>query len=238
MTAFNFGGIENVSAVGSNMSLKPWNIYDVKFDGLTQEDLKGKKDPNAVYKTVKIAFSSDKGGFSKNIFVPSTEDDATRPTYKNKDGHEYSAPSRFENFKFTLLQLVQVLNPAGYKKIQEVSGKIKTMDEFLKVVVNAANAKKGTETSIKLVGRTTEDGKTYAELPRVVSLNKEGELFVSDRFIGPNLSWSVYELSKKEEYEKAKPTDVEKVVNGDASDSTEESTDNSDLNDIDFSSLE
>lgn len=239
MAEFNFGGINEVSAVGSNKSLKPWSINKVSFDGLEVGEIKGKKDPTAVYKTIKMSFSGEHGNFSENLFVPATEDDAKRPVYQNKEGHDYEAPSRFESFKWTLLQLTQVVNPDGYKKLQEQSSKIRGMEDFIKLVVTVANAKKASSIWLKLTDRTTEDGKVYARIPRIVSISKEGELWISDRFVGReegDLSWSAYELEKKQAYENAKPTDPEKVTSpaGAEAPNTEETKD---LDDIDFNSL-
>lgn len=231
MTAFNFGGIKETSAVGVSKSLKPWGIYEVKFDGLELNDIKGKKDPEAVYKTIKMSFSNDEGVFVNNLFIPATEQDAERPVYKNKDNHEYEAPSRFEDFKWTLLQLAQVVNPEGYKKLQEQSSKIKGMDDFIKLIMMCANAKKGVTTHLKLTGRTTEDGKTYARIPRIVGVNKEGELFVSDKFVGDNLEFTLYEADKAKAYHSAKPTDME-TADTEGGHGSEE-----DLNEIDFNGL-
>lgn len=237
MTEFNFGGIQETSAVNSNKSLKPWGIYTVNFDGLEFEEMKGKKDPSAVYKTIKMKFSGEEGGFSKNLFIPSTEEDAKRPEYTNREGHKYEGPSHFESFKWTLLQLTQVVNPEGYKKLQEQSSKIKGMEDFLKLVMTVANAKKGFTTKLKLTGRTTEDGKTYAEIPRIVSVNKEGQLFISDNFIGDKVEFSAYEVEKVKAYNTAKPTDVSSIVEKETPDSNTSKEEVKDLDQIDFTKL-
>lgn len=233
MTQFNFGGIKETSAVGVAKTLKPWGIYDVVFNGVELNEVKGKKDPNAVYKTVKMNFSGEDGSFNPDLFIPSTEQDAERPEYKNKDGHKYEAPSRFENFKWTLLQLAQVVNPEGYKKLQEISNKIDSMDTFIKYVMKVINDKKGVSTQLKLTGRKSEDGKTYAQLPRIVGISKEGELFISDKFVGDKLEFTLYEADKAKAYHSAKPTDMSTME--DAAESADSS--NADLNDIDFNNL-
>lgn len=237
MAEFNFGGIQETSAVNSSKGLKPWGIYAVNFDGLELEEMKGKKDPSAVYKTIKMKFSGEDGVFSKNLFIPSTEEDAKRPEYENKDKHKYEGPSRFETFKWTLLQLAQVVNPEGYKKLQEQSSKIRSMEDFIKLVVTVANAKKGAATKLKLTGRTTEDGKTYAEIPRIVSVSKEGKLYVSDNFVGEKVEFTAYELEKVKAYNTAKPTDVESVVSKDTPDSVSNNKEVKDLDKIDFDKL-
>ena len=68
---------------------------------------------------------------------------------------------------------------------------------------------KGTETKLKLVGRN-RDGKVVAEIPRILGINKEGEAFVADNYIGSKLFFSDYEEGKRAEYLNSKPTDMEK----------------------------
>jgi len=210
---FNFDDVKTTSAVNSSVaSLKPYGIYKVKFDGLEQTTLQGKKDPTASYSVMNMKFVSDEGNFTKNLFIPSSEDDGVRPEYTRDDGTSYFRPSRFENYKWTLLQLVQVINPEGYKKIQANSGKIKSMDEFNKFIVAIAEQKKGAEVYLKLIGRNVNnaDGttSTYAEIPNVCGLSHKNELFIVN-FVSNNpntLKFSAYEAGQKERYEKAVPT--------------------------------
>lgn len=226
MTAFNFGGIKDNSAVNTSKSLKPWGIYDVTFDGLTRGSIKGKKDPDKVYDVIGISFSSEEGSFSTNLFIPSSDQDNERQVNTSKDGHEYQSPSRFEEFKWTLLQIAQVVNPEGYNKLKEQSSKIKTMDDFIKLVTTVANAKKGTKTKLKLTGRNN-NGTVYAQIPRVCGINKNGECFVSNNFIGDRVNFTPWEASQAKEYNTAKPTEMESVVVPQVNDSE----------DIDFDSL-
>ena len=111
---FNFSnlGQQNFSS-NATAHLKPYEIYKVNLTKIEKGELKGTKDPNAVYPIVTLEFTSteDKGTFSENLFIPTKEEDMVRPTFKNNAGHEYNRPSRFENFQFTLMQIVHALNP-------------------------------------------------------------------------------------------------------------------------------
>lgn len=222
---FNFDDVKTTSAVNSSVAtLKPYGIYKVKFEGIEQSTIQGKKDPNASYNVINLKFSGEEGNYTKNLFVPSTQEDAERPEYKKTDGTPYHRPSRFENYKWTLLQLIQTINPEGYKKIQANSSKIKSMDDFNKLVIAIAEQKKGAELYLKLVGRkvTNQDGttSTFAELPNPCGLNHKDELFITN-FVSlkeNGLKFSSYEVQQKNEYEKATPTAMPSVANPDTED--------------------
>lgn len=209
MSEFNFSNITETNFVGSqSQHLKAYGIYEVKLTKIALETIKGKKDPTAEYKTVVLEFTgTDKnpGTFNQNIFLPTSED-IQRPTFKNANGHEYERPSRFENFKYTLMQIVEVINPTGAANIKKVAGKIKTVEDFVNCIIKALNGKNDVVTEIKLVGRNN-NGVIYAALPAACGLSKSGEIFPVN-FIGNNLFFTPYEESQRKNLDKAKPTPV------------------------------
>jgi hypothetical protein len=231
----DFKGISETSAVSKSNALKPWDIYDVTFDGLEQVTMKGKKDPEATYNTIKLSFSGDKGRFSTNLFVPSTQEDITRKVITNKDGHEYEMPSRFEEFKWTLLQVAAVVNPSGYEKLKVQAAKIKTMEDFIKLVLTVANAKKGAKTKLKLTGRNN-NGTVYAQIPNVCGISKEGNCYVRNNFIGDNVEFSDYEARQAAAYKTAKPTAMSAIASPSDNMVVPEVTP-ADTSDIDFESI-
>ena len=229
---FNFSNL-NTTEFSSNAGayLRPYDIYKVNLTKIEKTELKGSKDPNAVYPIVALEFTGcgdNKGVFTTNLFIPTTEDDMKRPTFKNNEGHEYNRPSRFENFQFTLMQIVHALNPAGEEKIKANASKIKTIDQFIDLVIKALAGKEKVETSLKLVGRNN-NGTIYAALPQACGLNKAGEVFPVN-FIGDNLFFTNYELTQQKNYQNAKPTNMGSTDNPD----TDDSSDGLDLNDIDL----
>ena len=206
--------------------LRPYDIYPVVLSKIEKTELKGSKDPNAVYPVVALEFTGvgeSKGVFTTNLFIPSTEDDKKRPEFTNAEGHTYNRPSRLENFQFTLMQIVHAINPEGEKKIKANGPKIKTIDQFVDLIVKALTGKEKVETNLKLVGRNN-NGTVYATLPSACGLNKEGKLFPLN-FIGENLFFTNYELTQQKNYQNAKPTTM-------SPDTTDENTDNFDLDDI------
>lgn len=209
---FNFSTLSSQNFVSTATAhLKPYDIYKVNLTKIEKGELKGTKDPNAIYPIVTLEFTSteDKGTFSENLFIPTKEEDMKRPVFKNDAGHEYNRPSRFENFQFTLMQIVHAINPSGEEKIKENASKIKTIDQFIDLIIKALKGKEKVETNLKLVGRTS-NGTVYATLPSACGLNKAGEIFPTN-FIGDNLFFSNYEQTQQKNYQNAKPTNMDSV---------------------------
>jgi len=200
--------------------LKPYEIHQVNLTKFEKTELKGSKDPNAIYPVISMEFTGigeSKGTFIQNIFIPTSEQDMERPTYKNNEGHEYQRPSRFENFQYTLMQIVHAINPAGEEKIKANASKIKTIDQFIDLIIKALAGKNNVETSLKLVGRNN-NGTVYATLPNACGLNKAGEVFPVN-FIGDNLFFTNYELTQQKAYQNAKPTTMPENNDIDSTDS-------------------
>lgn len=212
---FNFNSLseQNFTSVAGQY-LRPYDIYDVNLTKIEKTVLKGSKDPNAEYPIVALEFTGcgdNKGIFTTNLFVPTTEADMERKMLKNANGHESPVPSRFEEFQFTLMQIVHALNPDGEEKIKANASKIKTIDQFIDLIIKALNGKNNITTKLKLVGRNN-NGTIYAAIPRACGINKAGEIFPVN-FIGDNLFFTNYELTQQKAYQNAKPTNMDKVEN-------------------------
>ena len=91
----------------------------------------------------------------------------------------------------------------------------KSFDDVAKALITVTNAAKGTETKIKLVGRN-RDGKVTADIPRILGINKQGEAFVADNYIGSKLFFSDYEETQRANYTKAAPTKMADPIMDDA----------------------
>jgi len=212
---FNFNSLENTSFTSTaGQYLRPYDIYKVNLTKIEKTELKGSKDPNATYPIIALEFTGcgdNKGVFTTNLFIPTSEQDMERPTFKNNEGHEYQRPSRFENFQFTLMQIVHALNPTGEEKIKANASKIKSIDQFIDLIIKALVGKEKVETELKLVGRNN-NGTIYAALPAACGLNKAGEIFPVN-FIGENLFFTNYELTQQKAYQNAKPTNMDRVEN-------------------------
>ena len=234
MSEFNFGSLATTQATSNvQRRLKPWDIYNVKFSGARIETIQGKKDPNATYTILKVRFDGEDGYYEESIFYPKAGDDQ-RPTYTSKEGHEYQGASSFDRTMTFIAQVAEVLNPEGFKKMQELSPKFRSFDDVAKVFIQITDKVKGKETKLKLVGRT-QDGNVVAALPKFVAINKNGEKFTCDNFLGDKVFFSPYEEGKRAEYVSAKPTNMESAPVDSATMSIDNTPNGSE--DIDFESL-
>ena len=232
MSALNFGQLAETQAVAGSKRLKPWEIHNVKFTGCRVEELKGKKDPNAVYKMLVTRFENETGYYEERTFFPN-EESAKRPVFKNREGHEYEGPSNFEQIMAFIAQLGTVLNPEGFKKMQAASSKFKSFDDVCKALITITTPAIGKDFYLKIVGKTDKDGRVNPALPRIVGVNKEGNVFTSDNFISSKyemLGFSDYEEGKRKEAQNAKPTNMAKLDDplDDNSNDNEESIDDFD----------
>ena len=116
-------------------------------------------------------------------------------------------PSNFETIMAVVKQTAQVLNPTGFEKMQAASSKFRSFDDVAKALITVTDKVKGKETKLKLIGKN-RDGKVVADIPRIVGINKQGESFISDNYIGDKLFFSDYEEGEREKYMKAKPTEM------------------------------
>lgn len=212
---FSFNNLGNTNfASTAGQYLRPYGIYNVNLTKIEKTVLKGSKDPNSEYPIIALEFTGcgdDKGVFTTNVFIPTKEDDMNRPVFKNAEGHEYEGASAFETFQYTLMQIVHALNPAGEEKIKANASKIKTVDQFIDLILKALAGKEKVSTFIKLVGRNS-NGTVYASLSRPCGINKSGEVFPVN-FIGEesSLFFSNYELTQQKAYQNAKPTNMDKA---------------------------
>ena len=198
--------LSNTQATSSSMPrLKPYEIHRVAFKDIKVERIQGKKDPDAVYEILKVRFENKEGYYEESIFFPK-ESDLKRPTRQNKEGHEVEMPCNFERTMTFIAQLGTVIAPEEYGKMKGVS--FKSFNELCEALIKILKPKIGTETNLKLIGKTDKDGNYVPCLPYFVALNKQGECFTSDNFIGDKVFFSPYEEKRKEEMSKKKPTDM------------------------------
>ncbi len=210
MSGFNFSINSNESSISTskNTRLKPYEIHHVKFDGA--EIKEGTSKTGNDFKLLALNYSNENGTAELTIFWPNLEKDGIREKRTAKDGHEYESPSRWEQTKKVIEQTLEVLNPAGYEKMKELSSKFRTFDDMAKAFVTLVNKKQGEEVDIKFEGYINKQGYMQLTFPRLVAINKQGELFVSDNYIGHgNLGLTDRELKRGKDLNSAKPTTMD-----------------------------
>lgn len=196
----------SVSAVSNSIKqLAPFAIYDVKYEKSEIAEFDGKKDPGKHYKTLRVRFSNADGYYEETIFFP-TPADGEPKEYERPDGTKQKFPSNWDRIKFFMAQVMTVLNPEGYKKFCEASSKFKDFEMMANAFIKVLEPAMGKETKLKLMGRTDESGNVHSTLPKFLSYNRDGQLYISTNFIGDRVFFSTYEEGQVQKFKNAKPT--------------------------------
>lgn len=194
---FNLGETKGTAVV----RLKAWNIYNVIFKGV--EITQGTNKEGNIWKAMKVRFSSEEGVFEPLIFCPG-ENGMDRPNGES-NGRKWELPSAMENLRFSIAHLLENLAPETIEKFSKVSLNLPDDFEKLVEVLNKCLAKAvNKSTKLKLIGNS----KGYASLPNFVGINKEGEAYISNNWLGDTVAFSDYEIKKMQDQKNAKPTDM------------------------------
>lgn len=220
---FSFAITTDSAVRNTRRPLAPWEIHDVKFKGAEIREFDGKKDPSAHYKLLTIKYENEDGYFNVDLFFPKEGDDV-RPEFDGANGGKVQGASPFETTMAIVKQTAQVLNPKGFEQMQKLSSKFRSFDDVAKTFIKVVSSAIDTDIKIKLTGKN-RDGKVVAQIPRILAINKDGEAFISDNYIGPKLFWSDYEVNKRDEFMKSKPTDPEKTETTEAEEAPKDELD-------------
>ncbi len=203
----NFGlSTESAVRVSSHM-LAPWEIHDVQFKGVEVRHIQGKKDPTATYDILSIKYGDEDGGYyNLDMFFPKAGDDQVRE-FPGANGGTIKFPSTVMTITKTIQQTIEVLNPEGLK---ELAGKNYTdfnalATDFAKIMEPVI----GKKTKLKLVGKN-RNGRVEPATPRIVSMSKEGQPYISANYIGDKLFWTPWEEGQREAFKNAKPSEAPK----------------------------
>jgi hypothetical protein len=203
---FNFGLSAESAVRSTRRPLSAWNIHEVKFTCCEILEFDGKKDPTQKYKMFAINFENEDGYYSERVFFPKEGDDQRRE-YDTSNGGKMVYPSNFELMKALISQTIQILNPTMWEKFVEASKKFKSADDMINTFIKVMDKVKGAETKLKLIGKN-RDGRVVAAIPRLVGINKQGEAFIADNYIGDKLFFTDYEETQRAKVNNAKPTEM------------------------------
>ena len=214
MNNFNFNGLSETSFTNNGPQyLRPYDIYEVNLTKIEKSSLKGKDGTE--YGVVALEFKGCcevTGVYTHNLFIPNKNEDFERRVNETS-GTPY--PSAFEQFQFTLMQLTQVINPKGADKIKENASKLKSMDQFIDLIIKALTGKVDVKFFLKLVGRN-QGGTVYSTIPNACVLSKKATAETKPspiNFVALDkslLQFSNYELTQMKAYKNAKPTNMDK----------------------------
>jgi len=220
----------DVTAVSnSKPNLKPFEIYEVTFDGVSSREITGVKDPSKKYYTMDVKFSNEQGTYTHTLFMPKEGDEVRQ----NSSGG-FEMASNFEVFKIFIKQLATVLineekYNAFFEKIKNAGLDLSNPTHFQKFVEGYGKIlepAKNKKTHLKLMGKLNKDlGRYVATLPLFAKINRDGELYPTN-FIGDNLFFTSAEKTKVDDYLNATPTKMGSSIG------KVEDIDNSDLKNI------
>lgn len=240
---FNFNSFAQVKPANSTAYLKPYTINDnVTIKGT--EIKEGTSSNGNNWKSLVITFGNDEGIYSDSTFFLDINDPKVveRGSMDMPNGGKRQLPSRWEQTYYKLAAIGHAFAPDLIEKFNAIVGKCKTFDDFIKAFKSMLDkVANKTTTSMKLIGRNS-NGHIYATLPNCVGIAQATDekkaasngVQVGDWYtwmvtpFGPNLSFSSYEESKKQELTKATPTNMNTI---------EEQTDTTSDEEIDFESL-
>lgn len=193
--------------------LKPWTINEVKFTGVDYKE--GTASSGNKWQAMQFNFQGKEGTYSKMFFCPNESG------FERRESTYGPNPSDAEALMESLKYICDTLAKEAYNK---VAGKIVVdlPDEFNKLYEYIAKILKGaigSTTNIKLIA----DNKGYATIPPfAVSLSKSDETpYISNRWLGDNLSFTASELKRMNETKNEKPSEINDIDASDDKDSDE-----------------
>lgn len=184
------GAAKGVSVASSFL---PAGIHKVRFTGM---NLANAGESNVV--EFKFESVNGAGIHNERIFEPRSNERTTSQFGEN--------PSEAEQFTLKISQIISALDPELAKKIDENGDRFQAPDfpSFVNLLKKYLDNKVGTETFIKLV-----PSGNYVNFPRyIASINKDGVLYINNKFIGNNLALTAKEARSIEEASRAKPTSM------------------------------
>lgn len=190
MSMFSMGAAKGVSVASSFL---PAGIHKVRFTGM---NLANAGESNVV--EFKFESVDGSGIHNERIFEPRSSERTTSQFGEN--------PSEAEQFTLKISQIISALDPELAKKIDENGDRFQAPDfpSFVNLLKKYLDNKVGTETYIKLV-----PSGNYVNFPRyIASINKDGVLYINNKFIGNNLALTAKEARSIEEASRAKPTSM------------------------------
>lgn len=209
--------------------LKGGEIHKVKLSEVKAETIKTKNGDSDV---LRIEVVNEKGAkYVETLFEPSSEDFQRKTSDKGK-----VQPSNWEQTLNKVMQYISGFRPKLFEDIRNKTVKIeaKNWDDFRKRIIKELKAAVGkTETNFKLV----KNKSGYAVTPGwPAALNKEGELFTGNHFIGDDLSFSDFEIEHMKKVAQAAPSSMQSTIGG--SEDIDLNSELDDLSDIDLTELD
>lgn len=230
MNNFSFDATAGASQSTNKPKLKGNEIHTVKFDECEIQDIKGVKDPSALYKVIKFKYSNEDGNHEHTVFEPRPDDfKRTESEYTDKKTgkiNKIPQPSNVETMMLFFKHNIDAFVPAIAEKIDNNTASLNAAnwDDLRKLVLKIMEQGKGTESKIKLMNNKDGEGR----LPGFFAgISREGKVYMRNNFIGNKIAFTPYEITKVSNAAKAKVSPPPAM--GDDLNLPESSDDNLDL---------
>jgi hypothetical protein len=190
MGMFNMGGTKGVK-VASNTFLRA-GIHDVTFKGI---------DKSEKANAIELRFEAEDGAIHNELLFEPRTAERTETQYG-------PTPSEAEQFTCKVKQIIDAIYPELGKRIDEEGEQFDApnFDAFIKLLKKHLDPKVGTTVQIKLIPTNNGNFVTFPAFPARV--NKDGNLYMTTKFIGEALTLTTKEKSAIDASLNAKPTDM------------------------------
>ena len=190
MGKFSMKGVKGTKVMSTNY-LKA-GIYNVIFKGV---------DKSENFNALELKFDAvdGSGTHTERIFEPRSEE-RTESQYGTN-------PSETEQFMCKIKQIIDAIDPELGKEIEDNPSKldVASFDMFINLLKKYLNTKVGVETQIKLIPTSGN----FVGFPGFIArVNKDGNLYMTTKIIGNNLTLTAKEKNLIDEANNAKPTNM------------------------------
>lgn len=175
-------------------------IKDATFQGVEFATVTSQKTGDT-YKTLALKLEIEGyGDYTQNFFEPESDE--------RQEMQWGLSASQLDHFKISVMEILEAVNPEVVKKINSgelsMTGSFKQIVDFVK---KYTEDKVGTLVQVKLIPGSNG----FVSMPQFPArITKNGDLGISTRIIGHDLTLTTSEVKKIEAASKAKPTDMAK----------------------------
>ena len=180
--------------------LRPWTISEVSLESVELKT--GTSAEGREWKAMQFNFKGDDGIFEYKVFCPGDKGDER--VVGNTNGRDWEMPSAMEQLQFAIAHICTALAPNEFEKLRGVELDLpKDFEKLTKAVRQVLAKAIGVKTHLKLVGNS----KGFADVPKFVNINRTTkDAFISNNWIGENISFTPYEVQQMKKAANSTPT--------------------------------
>lgn len=216
MTNFSFSATAGASQSTVKTRLAGNEIHEVTFAGVAKNSFDSKKT-GETYEVITLTFENKDGVYEHTVFGPRAEDfERKEQEYKDKKTDEMRTipqPSNVESMMLLFKHAIDTINPKIASAIDSGTKNLAAADwdGIRDIVLQILTPGIGKiHTKIKLIKDKTGQGRFPGFFAAV---NKEGQCYLRNNFIGEQVSFTPYEVTRMNNMATATPTDMTAASN-------------------------